>query len=124
MSRFTPGDIVSDHFGPTSKTGLVQSDFTIVIMKNGVVSSVVPTIIEVGSKFYFIKFQSDTEDNAVWSVDVLETPNKSRFQQTFILNKAETANVIQNNEDPNTIPENLSYIRNLVDTIFQERLAR
>jgi hypothetical protein len=121
MTDFVPGDLISDHFGPASKTGLVQSDFDITIMKNGVISPVVPTVTEVGDKFYFIKFQSDTEDNAVWSIDILEVPNKSRFQKTVVLNKAETANVIQNNEDPNTIPENLAYIRNLIDSLFQER---
>jgi hypothetical protein len=121
MTDFVPGDFITEHFGPASKTGLVQGDFAVTIMKNGSIVDVFVEILEVGNSFYYMQFQSDNDDNAVWSVDILETPNKSRFQQTFVLKSAETADVIQQNGTENTVPNTINYVRVLTDQIDQRQ---
>lgn len=121
MTDFVPGDFVSDHFGPASKTGLVKADFAVTIMKDGQLAGIDHTIIEVGSSFYFIEFETDADNPAVWSIDVLETPNKSRFQKTFVLKDAETADVIQQNGVDNSVPRTIDYVRVLTDQIDQRQ---
>jgi len=122
VTAFTPGDLVVDHFGPASTTGLVDSDFTVQLLKNSAASSISPVISEIGNQFYKVQFGTDLDDNSVWSIDIIETTiPRARFQQTYNLKNAEDVNVIQQNGSANNVPSNVSYIRNIVDSIFQNR---
>lgn len=68
-------------FDGTPVTGLVGTDFEVLVVANGVVSGVVPTITDVGSGVYSVTLTPDV--GGTWSIYIHVVPTEDRYEEMF-----------------------------------------
>ena len=87
MSNFAPGQAITDTFFEYNATlGLVQADFTLTLFKNGAISLLPVTLLEVANGFYSVSFTPDSV--GLWTLDVVLTlDDTARYQMAYTVNE-------------------------------------
>ena len=83
---YKPNEEIFDTFVEEDlETGLSSTDFEIVLLKDGSVSSISVDLQEItgANGFYRVEFTPD--DFGLWSIDVVRTGKTTRYQQSYLV---------------------------------------
>lgn len=112
MSDFTVNNIIIDSFEEVRfETGLVQSDFTVSLIKDGAISAVPVTITEIGSGLYSVSFTPNSI--GLWSINVRVTAyTRARYQKCY-----HVIEELSSNDDIVNLQNSINDLQNSVDNL-------
>lgn len=115
MGLYKPNEKITTVFShPTAKTGI--TNFTTYFYSDGKSRTISSSINEISNGLYEFSFTPDEE--GVWDVFIEETGDStSRVANSFLVKSVFDANVMQNVGEENSLPGNISFIRNTLITV-------
>jgi len=128
MSDYVPNQLIEDIFLEVdSTTGLSTSSFTKAVYKNGSVSGVSLTIVEVGNGLYELNFTPDSV--GTWFVDLyLPAKPNIRYQQSYKVQAQEAvssdiATLLSQVSTLNTKVDNLPSASQISDNVLRTAVS-